>query len=78
MKTLTMSGGLSVLGGFGGGDSCTRALFTHGIDSILIGTGGSSFPILMPPSDVKSSDRDNMSAVMGVRCVLCEGVCVGV
>ena len=39
----------SVLGGLGGGVSCTRTFLTPGMDSILIGTGGNCSP--SNPSD---------------------------
>ncbi len=67
---LTISGGLSVLGGLGGGGSWTRAFLTQAMDSILIGTGGSTLP---PPVTTLPSrgSRDNESAV---TCGRCEGV----
>ncbi len=60
-----MSGGRSVLGGLGGGESWTRAFLTQGMDSILMGTGGSSFPT--PPGGTSRGSYE--SAVMCGRCV---------
>ncbi len=63
---LTMSGDRSVLGGFGGGESWTKAFLTQEMDSILMGTGGSSFPT--PPGGTSRGSL-NESAVLCGRCV---------